>query len=164
MRIPNLALAALLVATLSCALAPTAAASHWCGQTTFDFTPSAPVAGRAITFVVTIHNTGVDNTQLNAVEMKFSWEGTWRNAGAGTVLAGQSGSYSVQATPPSAGSYSVEIKATGTSSGDWLHEVTDCSSTASITATAAPAPGFEGALGVVAIAAAGIVLALRRQV
>ena len=45
----------------------------------------------------------------------------------------------------------MEIKATGTSSGDWLNEVVDCTSTSAITATAAPTPGFAGPLVVVAL-------------
>lgn len=142
-------------------LAPTAAASHWCDQTTFALAPASATDGRATTFTVTITNTGVDNTQLDRVDMKFSWEGTWRNASSGILVAGTSKAFSLAATPPSAGTYSVEVNATGTSSGDLLREITECRATSSITVTAPFLPGFEAALATLALAGAAIAAAAR---
>jgi hypothetical protein len=137
-------------------------ASHWCGQSTITVSPSNPVATKATTFTITVTNNGVDNTQLSAVQAKFSWEGTWKSAGSGTILAGQSKTFSVGATPPSAGTYQVDVKATGTSSGDVFGESSDCTTTATLTATQ-PSPGFDAAFVMVAIAAAGFVGVVQRQ-
>jgi hypothetical protein len=139
-----------------------AQANHWCGQSSITMAPSNPVATHATTFTITVANTGVDTTQLSAVQAKFSWEGTWHDAGSGTILAGQSKTFTTSATPPSAGAYQVDMKVTGTSSGDVLHESSDCTATTSLTAVAA-SPGLDGGLVAIAIAAAAVVMVARRR-
>lgn len=152
MRVRTLALLALAFA-IPLAAGP-ALATHWCGQTTFSLTPDPTPAGKLTTFSLIVGNTGIDTTELQHVNVKFSWEGTWREVGNSTILAGQGHTFTFQATPPSPGAYGLEINASGTSSGDVLREISECHEAEHINASQAQ-PGFEfvGAVAAGAVAA-----------
>jgi hypothetical protein len=127
-------------------LLQSASAVHWCGQTAVTLSPLDPPAGRQSTFTVTVQNNGVDNTQLYSEEVRFSWEGVYRNMSSGIILAGQSRTFTVSGTPPSQGAYSVDIRLNGTSSGDIFRETSTCERSFNLTAGQAVLPGLEPGL------------------
>lgn len=151
--------AVLLGALAAVAMLPGADASHWCDQTLIALAPLSASA-RETTFTVQVRNTGPDTITLTEVNVEFPWEGTFRNAGSGAVGAGQASFFTTVATPPT-GSHSVEVRITGTSTGDAPGSAAaTCNTTFKVTVTAS-SPSFEAPLLALAVAAAAVVLRKR---
>jgi hypothetical protein len=151
--------AMLLGALAAVALLPAADASHWCDQTLIALAPLSASA-RETTFTVQVHNTGPDTITLTEVNVEFPWEGAFRNAGAGAVAAGQISFFTTVATPPT-GAHTVEVRITGTSTGDapGTAAVT-CNTTFHVTVTAS-SPALDAPLLALAVGAAAVVVRRR---
>jgi len=161
LRIVGILLAALAAVLTAGAIA---AASHWCAETEVEITPASAEAAREAMFTASVTNGGVDNTEFETVEFRFSWEGVWRNVSSGVLLAGQSKAYQAGATPPSPGTYAVGVRLTGTSSGDLFRETSQCTATLSFNATkAASTPGVEAPLVLAAFGGGAAAVALWRR-
>lgn len=140
-----------------------AQATHWCAQTTVSVSPNQPLAGKTTTYAVTVSNHGTDTTSLSSVAAKFSWEGSWKTIGSGDIGPGLAADFPAGASPPEAGTHQVEVRATGTSSGDAFGTESDCTAVLTLTAKAAATPGLEAGFVGVAMVVAAVGVGARRK-
>jgi hypothetical protein len=164
MRAPSLV--AGLALTVLAMTAAVGGASNWCDQTLIAFAPTEVPAERDVTFTVQVHNTGGATLTLSSVRVQFPWEGTYREAGSGSVGPGATAYYTTTARPPQGNQAAVEVTISGTSSQDpgGSAEVT-CSTTFRINATSSTHgdPGFEAPALAVALLAAAMGIGVRRR-
>ncbi len=142
---PHLAALAFLALALPGFAAPGAQATHWCADLQISVDPTFAFGGTSNQFFVRAENVGTNDTQLTAVDVRFSWAGTWTTIGARLVAAGTTETFLTSGTPPAQGPASVDVRVTG-----WQVSPADSGScavfTQSLTLTSAPDVGgfFSG--------------------
>lgn len=144
-------------------LAPIAAASHWCGDTDIGLAPRDNLrVGEEVGFTASVKNSGHDTIALSTVSFRFSWEETFRDTAGASLQPGDLRYFTVSVAPPAAGPHSVEVRITGSSSGDPSGTLeVSCNTTFALSAYQ-PSPGLEAPLLALTLVAAAVWASRRR--
>lgn len=138
--------------------APPAESGHFCAELDVTFSPETVPAGQPIPFVTRVENTGLNDTQMTAVEIRFGWETAFRTIGAGQLNAGEADTFVTTATVPSEGFHNVTIQITAFQ-GVPADSAT-CTFTEGVTAFGVPGGGATGfiAFGLVLAAVVAVLV------